>query len=93
MKKKIRAHAIITGKVQGVFFRMETKHAAEGFGVFGWVRNKMDGSVEAVFEGKDVDVEATLAWCQTGPPRASVSKVDVTRHEYTGEFDTFEVTY
>ena len=93
MKNKKRAHAIITGKVQGVFFRVETKHAAEGFGVFGWVRNKMDGSVEAVFEGKDVDVEAMLAWCQTGPPRASVSKVDVTWQGYRGAFDTFEVTY
>ena len=93
MKNKIRAHAIITGKVPGVFFRMETKYAAEGFGVFGWVRNKMDGSVEAVFEGRDVDVKATLTWCQTGPPRASVSKVDVTWQAYTGEFDTFEVTY
>ena len=93
MQNKIRVHAIITGKVQGVFFRMETKYAAEGFGVVGWVRNKMDGSVEAVFEGKDIDVKALLAWCQTGPPRASVSKVDVTWQAYIGEFNTFEVTY
>ena len=93
MKTKIRAHAIITGKVQGVFFRVETKEAAEGFGVTGWVRNKMDGSVEAVFEGEEVDVKAALAWCQTGPPRAMVSKVDVIWQDYTGEFETFDVTY
>ena len=93
MKNKTRAHAIITGKVQGVFFRVETRHAAEGFGLVGWVRNKADGSVEAVFEGKDVDVKAMLAWCQTGPPRARVSKMDVTWQEYAGEFETFGVTY
>jgi acylphosphatase len=93
MKNNIRARAIITGRVQGVFFRVETKYAAEGFGVTGWVRNKKDGSVEAVFEGKDADVKAILAWCETGPPRASVSKVDVTWQEVTGEFETFEVTY
>ena len=93
MKNNIRARAIITGRVQGVFFRVETKYAAEGFGVTGWVRNKKDGSVEAVFEGKDADVKAILAWCETGPPRARVSKVDVTWQEVTGEFETFEVTY
>lgn len=93
MENKIRAHAIITGRVQGVFFRLETKYAAQGFGVTGWVRNKMDGSVEAVFEGEEADVKATLAWCQTGPPRARVSKVDVTRQDYTGGFETFDVAY
>ena len=93
MENKIRAHAIITGRVQGVFFRVETKHAAEGFGVVGWVRNKMDGSVEAVFEGEEADVKAALAWCQTGPPHARVSKVEVIRHDYIGEFETFDVAY
>lgn len=93
MENKIRAHAIITGKVQGVFFRVETKYAAESFGLTGWVRNKMDGSVEAVFEGEETDVEAMLSWCQTGPPRARVSKVDVIRQDYTGAFDAFDVTY
>lgn len=93
MENKIRAHAIITGRVQGVFFRLETKYAAQGFGVTGWVRNKMDGSVEAVFEGEEADVKDALAWCQTGPPRARVNKVDVTRQDYTGEFETFDVTY
>ena len=93
MENKIRAHAIITGRVQGVFFRVETKYAAEGFGVVGWVRNKMDGSVEAVFEGEEADVKAMLAWCQTGPSRARVDKAEATRQDYTGEFETFDVTY
>jgi len=93
MQNKIRAHAIITGRVQGVFFRMETKYAAESFGLTGWVRNKMDGSVETVMEGDEDQVNALLAWCQKGPPRARVDKVDVSWQDYTGEFETFDVTY
>jgi len=93
MQKKVRALANITGKVQGVFFRMETQREAISHGVTGWVRNKMDGSVEAVFEGEQADVKETLAWCRTGPPHARVSHVDVTWQEYTGEFEIFEVTY
>ena len=93
MDEKVRAHAIITGVVQGVFFRMETQRAAEKFGVQGWVRNKRDGSVEAVFEGDKNRVESVLQWCQQGPPRSAVNKVDVQWQEYSGEFSGFEVTY
>ncbi|MBW2612852.1 MAG: acylphosphatase [Deltaproteobacteria bacterium] len=93
MENKVRAHAIITGRVQGVFFRMETQRAARSHGVNGWVRNKMDGSVEAVFEGDEAGVKATLAWCHQGPPHAGVSNVDVTWQEYVGEFSEFSVTY
>lgn len=93
MQNNIRAHAIITGKVQGVFFRVETQTAANRHGVTGWVRNKLDGSVEAVFEGAEADVRATLTWCQEGPPHAMVRNVDVTWQKYTGEFEIFQVTY
>ena len=93
MADKVRAHAIITGRVQGVFFRVETKYAAEDFGVTGWVRNKRDGSVEAVFEGEEADVKAVLAWCGEGPPHARVSHVAVIWQDYTGEFEKFQVTY
>jgi len=93
MQKKVRAHAIITGRVQGVFFRLETQNAARRHGVTGWVRNKMDGSVEAVFEGEEADVTATLTWCREGPPRARVSNVEVTWQTHTGEFKDFGVRY
>jgi len=93
MQKKVHAHAIITGRVQGVFFRLETQNAARGHGVTGWVRNKMDGSVEAVFEGEEADVKATLTWCREGPPHARVSDVKVTWQMYTGEFKNFDVSY
>ena len=52
MEKQVRAHVIISGRVQGVFFRVETQRAAEQFGALGWVRNRPDGTVEAVFEGQ-----------------------------------------
>jgi len=91
--EKVRVHAVISGKVQGVFFRMETKGAAERFGVSGWVRNKRDGTVEAVFEGNREDVESVLAWCGQGPPASKVASVDIEWEEYTGGFTKFEVTY
>ena len=92
MNENVRAHVIITGIVQGVFFRLETQRAAETYGVSGWVRNNYDGSVEAVIEGKREAVESLLAWCHKGPPRASVDKVDVQWQDYIGEFSKFQVT-
>ncbi len=92
MNKKIRTHAIITGRVQGVFFRMETKQTADNAKVFGWVRNKKDGSVEAVFEGDKKAVESVVEWCRKGPPLAHVKNVDVRFENYRGEFETFEIT-
>ncbi len=93
MSNNVRAHAIITGKVQGVWFRVETQQAARSHGVNGWVRNKMDGSVEAVFEGYESNVQATLAWCQKGPPHSRVDEVAVTWQEFVGDLSDFSVTY
>jgi acylphosphatase len=93
MENKARAHVIISGRVQGVFFRMETKRAADGFGVFGWVKNLLDGNVEAVFEGDRDRVDAVLEWCREGPPSAEVSEVKVEREDYTGEFSGFNIDF
>lgn len=93
MEEKVRAHAIISGRVQGVFFRMETKRAARRFGVLGWVRNRRDGTVEALFEGENHQVDAILDWCKQGPPHANVTDVEVTRKDYSGEFNSFEIVY
>lgn len=90
-KKQVRAHAIITGRVQGVFFRVETQRTAQKYGVFGWVRNKADGSVEAVIEGDENKVISVLEWCKNGPPTAVVGKVDVNWETYTGEFKDFRI--
>lgn len=93
MENLVRAHAFIFGRVQGVCFRMETCRAVEGLDVSGWVRNKRDGSVEAVFEGRASDVEKALAWCGQGPPASRVDDVEVSWQDYTGEFSGFRVTY
>ncbi len=93
MEKKARAHAIISGRVQGVFFRMETKRAADGFGVYGWVKNRLDGTVEAVFEGDRDRVDAILDWCREGPPAAKVTDVNVSWEDYAGEFIGFDIDF
>ena len=93
MEDKIRVHAIISGRVQGVFFRMETMRAAQRIGVSGWVRNLRDGNVEAVFEGDETRIDAMINWCKEGPPHAHVTDVKVDFEKYTGEFDSFEIKY
>ena len=93
MKSNVRAHVIISGRVQGVFFRMETLKAAQLYGVFGWARNKADGTVEALFEGDEKSVDLILEWCSKGSPPAIVEKTDVNWEDYTGEFDEFKITY
>ncbi|MDY6987134.1 MAG: acylphosphatase [Thermodesulfobacteriota bacterium] len=91
--KKTRAHVCIGGRVQGVCFRMDTRRAAIERNVTGWVRNLPDGRVEAVFEGDDADVRSAVAWCETGPPIAHVTKVAVEWEPYSGEFDKFQITF
>jgi acylphosphatase len=93
MAENVRAHLIITGIVQGVFFRMETQRAANKYGVNGWVRNQRDGSVEAVVEGPKENVESLIEWCRHGPPRATVNDVDIDWEEYRGEFSEFRVSH
>ena len=93
MTNESRARAVISGRVQGVFFRLETKHAAERYGVSGWVKNQIDGTVAALFEGPKENVDSVLEWCKQGPRHARVEQVDVKWEDYTGEFDGFDITY
>jgi acylphosphatase len=93
MENKVSAHVIIAGRVQGVFFRAETHRVAQRFGVAGWVRNRPDGAVEAVFEGEQHAVDAVLLWCKEGPNLAVVEKVKVKWRDYTGGFKSFDITY
>jgi acylphosphatase len=87
----IRRRVIVRGMVQGVFFRDTCRHEATGRGVAGWVRNRSDGTVEAVFEGPASAVEAMCAWCETGPPHARVKRVDVSKEDPTGDATSFRV--
>jgi acylphosphatase len=81
----MRVRVRIRGRVQGVFFRAEARARAESLGVAGWVRNADDGSVEAVFEGADEQVESLLEWCRRGPAGAGVEEVEAVREEPAGE--------
>jgi acylphosphatase len=72
-----RARVVIRGRVQGVFFRVETRERARSLGLAGWVRNNPDGTVEAVFEGDRDRVDSMLVWCRRGPSGAYVEDVDV----------------
>ncbi len=82
---RARARAVIRGRVQGVFFRAETRDRVRALGVGGWVRNTRDGSVEAVFEGARDHVESMIGWCRRGPPLAHVEDVEVEWEEPRGE--------
>lgn len=93
MSDKVRARVNIKGWVQGVAFRGKTKAAACELQVNGWVRNKADGSVEAVFEGDKSQVESLLAWCEKGPKMAVVKEVIVTWEAFTGDFSDFDIRF
>lgn len=88
-----RVRVLISGKVQGVFFRAYTEEEANRLGVKGWVRNLPDGRVEAVFEGEDEAVDKMIAWCHKGSPHSRVTHVEVIEEPYTGEFKDFRVRY
>ena len=72
----LRRRVIVKGRVQGVWFRGATQAEARASGVAGWVRNRPDGSVEAVFEGSPEQVARLLAFCRRGPPAARVEAVE-----------------
>lgn len=91
MQSNVRAHVIISGRVQGVFFRSETQNTARRLGLQGWVRNRPEGTVEAVFEGARADVEQAIAWCRKGSPAARVTDVKVSWQGFSGEFQEFTV--
>jgi acylphosphatase len=90
---KARAHVFVSGRVQGVFFRSQTKHNADRHDVKGWVRNLANGRVEAVFEGEKDAVEALIEFCKRGSSGARVTNVDVKWEDYKGEFVRFKIRY
>ncbi len=85
-----RRRAVVHGNVQGVFFRDSAESEAGREGVAGWVSNRDDGAVEAVFEGDPDAVERLVEWCRSGPSSADVQDVEVTEEEPEG-LSGFEV--
>jgi acylphosphatase len=86
-----RVYVSVFGGVQGVFYRATCAERARALGVAGWVRNALDGRVEAEFEGESPAVDALVSWCREGPPRARVEAVEVTELEPIGD-SGFRVT-
>jgi acylphosphatase len=90
---KSRAKLLIKGVVQGVNFRYYTRREALRCGITGWVSNLPDGSVAAVFEGNEEDVETMVQWCRRGPSSAQVMQLIVQPEEYRGEFQSFSIRF
>ncbi len=90
---EIRVRVVISGLVQGVFYRHYTRKNAVTYGLTGWVKNRPDGRVEAVFEGKESQVAMMLDWCRIGPPSAKITDLAVFREHATGEFPDFQIRY
>lgn len=88
----MRVHVFISGLVQGVFFRANTRSKAFTLGLSGWVRNLADRRVEAVFEGPEEKIEEMLAWCQKGPSGSRVEKVENSVEKSKG-LKGFEIKY
>ena len=86
-----RVHFRVYGEVQNVGFRYFIHRKASSAGIFGWVKNLEDGSVEAVFEGEKAVVNSVVEDCKKGPKLAKIEKVDIQSEAPTGEFTGFEV--
>jgi acylphosphatase len=84
-------HVRIEGRVQGVGYRAWVADSAEAMGLVGWVRNRRDGSVEAVFEGAATDVARMLRACEQGPPGARVERVEARELDEESALGGFEV--
>ncbi len=88
---RARLHLVVSGLVQGVWYRQSTVDAVAGLGLAGWIRNLPDGRVEALAEGARPALEALLAACRRGPPAARVSGVEVEWGEARGDLGPFAV--
>lgn len=85
-----RLTILISGKVQGVYYRASAAKKAEELGVTGYAKNLPDGRVELVAEGPQTALTALRQWCSEGPPAAKVDSTDTTESPATGEFTRFE---
>jgi acylphosphatase len=83
-------HLLVKGKVQGVFYRASAKETADKLGIAGWVRNTREGDVEIRACGNPGNIEAFIAWCKKGPPKAAVTGVIVTSMKEE-KFTAFEI--
>lgn len=90
MDSLVAIHVVVSGKVQGVWYRASTQQKATELGVKGWVRNLSNGQVELVAEGTKIQLEALVYWCHEGPPYATVTEVNTETISPTG-YQKFEI--
>lgn len=90
---KICAHIFVSGIVQGVFFRANTKEKANELKINGWVRNLPDGRVEILAEGDEEKIQKLIEWCWKGPEFAKVENVHATYKKFSGKFNSFEILH
>ena len=88
---KRRVNLLVSGNVQGVFFRASTMERAQSLNIVGWVCNLPEGCVEIEAEGEAYALEELIDWCKDGPPAADVKTVDVRWKNFKGEFETFKI--
>ena len=88
-----RVHLYVSGRVQGVFFRVSTRQKARELKLAGYVQNTSDGRVEIVAEGRDQDIKSFVAWCRGGPPEAEVLSLHVQHEPVTNRFSDFDIHY
>ncbi|HEY6979184.1 MAG TPA: acylphosphatase [Chitinophagaceae bacterium] len=86
----ITVHLIIEGEVQGVFYRATAKEIADRLGITGWIKNTLEGNVEAMVTGDETSVQKFINWCWQGPKKAEVTNVTVTKKEEQS-FNNFSV--
>jgi len=91
MKENLRVNFFVSGRVQGVFFRLKTKQKAEKLGIFGWVRNLPQGRVEVLAEGEKEKIKDLIGWAKKGPIFAKVDSLEIKEQEFKGEFNSFEI--
>ena len=91
--KKVRAHIVVEGRVQGVFYRVNARDEAKELGLTGWVKNLEGGKVEAVFEGTENLVKEMILWCKEGTRLSNVKDIKVTWEKPTGKFENFQVVH
>ena len=87
----ITVHLIISGKVQGVYFRKHTQDISLQNNVYGWVKNLLNGDVECVLEGLKSNVDKVIIWCHQGPPNSRVDNVEIKNEKFTGDFTDFKI--
>lgn len=87
----MRAHIVVSGRVQGVLYRSGARQKARELGITGWAHNLIDGRVELMAEGEKEKVEEFVDWCKQGSPLAKVQDVEVAYEDYKGEFPDFSI--